>query len=149
MSNLVDNKKAFFNYEVKDKYEAGIELLGFEVKSLKDKRGNLSGAYVVIRGNEAFLIGLDIPPYQANNTPDSYDQRHPRRLLLTKKELRKLTELDNQKGLTLIPISLYNKGRNIKLEFAVAVGKKARDKRQTIKERESDREIHRTLKKMR
>lgn len=149
MSILVDNKKAFFNYEIKDKYEAGVELLGFEVKSLKNKRGNLSGSYVVIRGKEAFLIGLDIPPYQANNTPDSYDQRRPRRLLLTKKELRKLEELESQKGLTLIPISLYNKGRNIKLEFAVASGKKARDKRQTIQKREADRDIHRTLKKMR
>lgn len=149
MAILVDNKKAFFNYEIKDKYEAGIELFGFEVKSLKDKRGNLSGAYVVIRGGEAFLIGLDIPPYQANNTPESYDQHRPRRLLLTKKELRKLTDLEKQKGLTLIPISLYNKGRNIKLEFAVAQGKKARDKRQTIQKREADRDIHRTLKKMR
>lgn len=149
MSILVDNKKAFFNYEIKDKYEAGVELLGFEVKSLKNKRGNLSGSYVVIRGKEAFLIGLDIPPYQANNTPDSYDQRRPRRLLLTKKELRGLEELEKQKGLTLIPISLYNKGRNIKLEFAVASGKKARDKRQTIQKREADRDIHRTLKKMR
>lgn len=149
MTILVDNKKATFSYEVQDKYEAGIELLGFEVKSLKNKRGNLSGSYIVIRGGEAFLIGLDIPPYQANNTPDDYDQMRPRKLLLTKKELRKLTEIENEKGLTLVPISLYNKDRNVKLNFAVGRGKKTRDKRQTIKNREADREIHRTLKKLR
>lgn len=149
MAILVDNKKASFSYELQDKYEAGIELLGFEVKSLKNKRGNLSGSYIVIRGNEAFLIGLDIPPYQANNTPDNYDQIRPRKLLLTKKELRELAEMDNQKGLTLVPISLYNKGRNVKLNFAVGRGKKTRDKRETIKNREAKRDIERSLKKLR
>jgi len=149
MAVLVDNRKASFSYELQEKYEAGVELVGFEVKSLKEKRGNLSGSYVVIRGKEAFLIGLDIPPYQANNTPDTYNQLRPRKLLLTKKELRELTEIDNQKGLTLVPISLYNKGRNIKLEFAVGRGKKTRDKRQTIKTREANREMQRTLKKLR
>lgn len=149
MTFLVENRKATFNYEIKDKYEAGIELLGQEVKSLKDHRGNLAGSYVVIRGKEAFLIGLDIPPYQPNNTPEDYEQKRPRRLLLTKKELQKLTEIEKQRGLTLIPISLYNKGRNIKLEFAVARGKKKSDKRQAIKEREADIEIERTLKKQR
>ena len=149
MATLVDNRKATFNYDIQDKYEAGIELFGFEVKSLKDKRGNLSGSYIIIRGSEAFLVGLDIPPYQANNTPDDYDQMRNRKLLLTKKELEKLTEIENEKGLTLVPISLYNKGKIIKLEFAVGRGKKSRDKRQTIKSREADREIHRTLKKLR
>ncbi|MFW5887638.1 MAG: SsrA-binding protein SmpB [Bacteriovoracia bacterium] len=149
MATLVDNRKATFSYEVQDKYEAGIELFGFEVKSLKNKRGNLSGSYIVIRGGEAFLIGLDIPPYQANNMPDDYDQMRPRKLLLTKKELDELADLENEKGLTLVPISLYNKGRVIKLEFAVGRGKKTRDKRETIKRREADREIHRTLKKLR
>lgn len=149
MATLVDNRKATFSYELQDKYEAGIELLGFEVKSLKEKRGNLSGSYIIIRGNEAFLVGLDIPPYQANNTPDDYVQDRPRKLLLTRKELKELAEIENEKGLTLVPISLYNKGRNVKLNFAVGRGKKTRDKRQTIKNREADREIHRTLKKLR
>lgn len=149
MAILVENKKATFSYEVMDKYQAGIELLGHEVKSLKDKRGNLSGSYIVIRGGEAFLIGLDIPPYQANNTSENYDQMRPRRLLLTKKELQNLVEIENQKGLTLIPISLYNIEKNVKVEFAVGRGKKTRDKRETIKRREADREIHRTLKKLR
>lgn len=149
MSALIDNRKASFNYELKDKYEAGVELIGHEVKALKSGRGNLTGSYVAIRGGEAFLIGLEIPEYQAGNTPDKYDPKRVRRLLLSKKELLKLTDIENQKGLTLIPISLYNKGRVIKLEFAVGVGKKKHDKRQSIKERESNRDIERTLKNRR
>ena len=140
------NKKATFNYEVLDKYEGGLSLLGYEVKSVKNKQANLEGSYVVIRGNELFLVNANIPPYQVNNTPESYDPMRPRKVLITKKELKKLLDSEKQKGLTLIPISLYNKGRNIKLEFALAKGKKKFDKRETIKKRESDRDIRRTLK---
>lgn len=149
MSVLIENKKAGFNYELEDKYEAGIELIGVEVKALKNNRGNFEGSYVGIRGGEAFLINMEIPPYQAKNTPEKYDPKRARKLLLTKKELKKLADLDGRKGLTLIPISLYNKGSNIKLSFAVGVGKKKSDKRQTIKEREAKIEIERTLKKKR
>jgi SsrA-binding protein len=149
MSILIDNRKATFNYELKDKYEAGIELVGHEVKALKSGRGNLTGSYVSIRGGEAFLVGLEIPEYQVGNTPDGYDPKRIKRLLLSKKELAKLTDIENQKGLTLIPITLYNKGRVIKCEFAVGVGKKKHDKRQSIKERETNREIERTLKNRR
>lgn len=146
---LVQNKKATFNYEVQDKYEAGIELFGFEVKSIQDKRGKLDGSYVSIRGNEAFLIGAEIPPYQIKNTPTDYEPARARKLLLTKKELLKLINLEKQRGLTLIPISLYNKGRKIKLEFAVGRGKKKSDKRQTIQTREANIEMERTLKNQR
>jgi SsrA-binding protein len=149
METLIHNKKAGFNYELGDKYDAGISLLGHEVKSLKNKRGNLSGSYVAIRGNEAFLIGLEIPAYQPNNLTNEYDPLRPRKLLLSKKEILKLSELDNERGLTLIPISVYNTGRNVKLSFAVGRGKKRSDKRQTIRQREDEREIHRTLKKQR
>ncbi len=149
MSILINNKKAKFNYEILDTYEAGIVLSGIEVKSLKSGQGNLVGSYVIIRGNEAFLVEAEIPGYQKTNTPDSFEPRRPRKLLLNKKELLKLIEQENQKGLTLIPLSLYNKGRNIKLSFAVARGKKTHDKRQTIRRREADREINRTLKKSR
>jgi SsrA-binding protein len=149
MSVLIDNRKAKFNYEILDKYEAGIELNGIEVKSLKNKRGNFIGSHITIRGGEAFLLGAEIPAYQANNTPDNYDPNRARRLLLSKKEIVKLAELENNRGLTLVPISLYNKGRNIKVEFAVAKGKKSKDKRQTIAKREADRDIHRTLKNLR
>jgi SsrA-binding protein len=149
MANLINNKTAKFNYEVQDEYEAGIELFGFEVKSLQNGRGTLLGSHVAIRGGEAFLLGCEIPPHQPANAPEDYDPKRARKLLLTKKELLKLAELDNEKGLTLIPISMYNKGRNIKISFAVARGKKLRDKRQTIKQREADRDIHRSLKKLR
>ncbi len=147
--SLIQNKKATFNYEVQDKFEAGIELLGLEVKSINKKMGKLDGSYISIRGGEAFLIGCEIPPYQASNTPTDYDPARVRKLLLTKKELLKLAELDNQKGLTLVPISLYNKGRKIKMEFAVAKGKKKSDKRQTIQTREANIEMERTLKNQR
>lgn len=144
-----ENKKATFNYEVLDTYEAGISLLGFEVKSIRDKKVSLEGSYVVIRGNEAFLVNSSIQPYQIKNTPKDYDPERPRKLLLTKKELDKLSNLDKKSGLTLIPISLYNKNNNIKLEFALARGKKKSDKRETIKKREANRDIERTLKNQR
>ncbi|MEI6553124.1 MAG: SsrA-binding protein SmpB [bacterium] len=146
MKTLVKNKKISFNYEITDKYNAGIELLGFEVKSIKEGRGNMEGSYIVIRGGEAFLIGLDLPPYQQKNTPENYDSKRNRRLLLNKKELDILAKREGEKGLTIVPISLYNNGRRIKLELGVAKGKKKIDKRQTIQKRESDIEIHRTLK---
>lgn len=149
MANLIDNKKARFNYELGDKYEAGISLLGHEVKSLKSGKGNFDGAYVGIRGSEAFLIGAEIPPYQPQNTPLDYEPRRTRKLLLSKKEIMKLSELDNARGLTLVPISVYNKGGNLKLSFAIGHGKKKSDKRQTIRRREDEREIHRTLKTQR
>jgi len=145
MSILVHNKKASFDYEIVDKFEAGIELLGLEVKSLKKKQGSLLGAYVIVRGNEAFLINANIPPYQPSNTPDSYDPYRNRKLLLTKKELANLIGLEKQKGLTIVPISIYTKGRKIKLELGIARGKKKYDKRESIKKRDADRDIRRTL----
>lgn len=143
------NKKATFNYEVLDKYEGGVSLLGIEVKSVKAKRANLEGSYIIIRGKEAFLINATIPPYQEKNTPDSYDPMRPRKILLTKKELEKLDDIDNKGGLTLVPVSLYNKSNKVKIEFAVARGKKKTDKRQSILKRDAEREIGRTLKKQR
>lgn len=147
MSTLIHNKKVSFNYEIIDKYEAGIELLGLEVKSLKKKQGSFLGAYVIVRGGEVFLINANIPPYQPSNTPDSYDPYRNRKLLLTKKEINDLIGSEKQRGLTIVPISMYTKGRKIKIEIGVARGKKKHDKRQQIKKRESDREIRRTLKK--
>lgn len=149
MANLIDNKKARFHYELSDKFEAGINLLGLEVKALKSGKGNFEGAYVSIRGGEAFLVGAEIQPYQPKNTPADYEPRRVRKLLLTKREIKKLIELENEKGLTLVPISVYNKGRNLKLSFMVGRGKKRADKRQTIRRREDEREMHRTLKKQR
>jgi|SRR3989344_4253107 len=143
---LIQNKKAYFNYEILEKIEAGIELLGFEVKSLKKGQGSLEGAHITIRGSEAFVIAMNIPPYQVNNTPTDYDPLRNRRLLLTKKELKNLEKEENQKGLTIVPLLVYNKGSKIKLEIAIVRGKKKYDKRETIKKRDTDREINRSLK---
>ena len=143
---LIQNKKAYFNYEILEKIEAGIELLGFEVKSLKGGQGSLEGSYVVIRGREAFVVNMQIPPYQPANTPKDYEPTRTRRLLVTKKEIERLSKEENQKGLTIVPISVYNKGRKLKLEIAVVRGKKKYDKRETIKKRDTEREMRRDLK---
>lgn len=143
---LIQNKKAYFNYEILEKMEAGIELLGFEVKSLKKGQGSLEGSHVTVRGNEVFVINMQIPPYQPTNTPKDYDPTQNRRLLLTKKEISRLSGEENQKGLTIVPLSVYNKGRKLKLEIAIVRGKKKYDKRETIKKRDVERDIRRTLK---
>lgn len=146
MPILVKNKKARFDYEILDTYEAGIELLGAEVKSLRAGKGKLEGAHVIVRGGEAFLVGASVAPYQPKNTRKDYDAERPRRLLLTRKELHELLGIESLKGLTLVPISLYTKGRNIKLELASVRGKKKADKRETIKERDTKRDIQRIMK---
>lgn len=144
--NLIENKKARLNYEFLEEFEAGIELFGFEVKALRSRRGNLEGARVLVRGGEAFLVGVTIPPYQAKNTPQSYDEVRPRRLLLTKKEIGELSGYEHQKGLTIIPVSVYNKGHKLKLRLAVVRGKKKYDKRQVLKSRDDKRAMERSLK---
>jgi len=146
MAPLLTHGKAHFLYEIMDRYEAGIELLGFEVKSIRAHQGSLLGAHVIIRGGEAYVIGMDIPPYQKKNTPNDYESLRTRRLLLTKTEIEKLAKGGETKGLTIIPISLYNKGSKIKVEIAIVRGKKAHDKRNVIKARDTDREMRRTLK---
>ncbi len=147
MTTLIDNRKAHFNYEVIEKYEAGIELLGFEVKSIKGGRAILAGSYGVVRGGEVYLMNMQIPPYQVGNTPIDYDPTRTRKLLLSKKQIKELVDMDNKKGLTLVPMSLYSKGRLIKVELAVVKGKKNYDKRETIKKRDTDREISREYKR--
>jgi SsrA-binding protein len=144
--SLIVNKKAHFNYEILEKYEAGIELLGSEVKSIRNKQGNIDSAYVIIRGGEVFLINADIPPYQIANKTGVHERIRNRKLLLNKKEVLKF-ETSDQKGLTVVPISLYSKGPKIKVEIAVVRGKKKFDKRESIKKRDLEREIGRTLKK--
>jgi len=144
--SLIDNKKAYFDYKILERLEAGIELFGFEVKSLRAGHGSLKGAHVVSDGKEAWLLNATISPYQPKNTPAGYEPTRTRRLLLAKKEIAKLAGTAKEKGLTLIPLSLYNKGRFLKVSVGIARGKKKYDKRDTIKKRESDREIARTLK---
>lgn len=144
---LIDNKKALFSYEVSEKFEAGIELFGHEVKAVRNGMGSLAGSYVLIRGGEAFLTGATISPYQQGNVEKNYDPGRVRRLLLSKGELGRLSGATTKEGLTLIPISMYNKGSRIKLEIALARGKKLRDKRATIQKRETDRDIERLMKR--
>ncbi len=147
MSSLVKNQRAHFDYEILEKWEAGIVLQGFEVKSLKTGRGaSLAGSHVSFEHGEAFLVGADIAPYQAGNTPSDYDSKRPRKLLLSKKELTKIAGLSTERGLTVIPLSLYNRGNKLKLELGLARGKKRYDKRESIKKREAKRHIDRVLK---
>lgn len=146
MTTFVSHKKARFNFDILEELEAGIELSGLEVKSIKKGQGSLIGAHVVVRGGEAFLVGATIPPYQINNTPKDYEPDRPRKLLLNKKELAHLAQTEEAKGLTAIPLSLYNKGRYIKLSIGVARGKKKHDKREDIKKRDTERDIARDLK---
>lgn len=146
MAVFATNKKTSFDYEVLEKFEAGIELLGNEVKSIRLGRAQLLGSFVLIRGGEAYITGLVIPPYQTNNTEATYIEDRTRKLLLSKKQIAGLQESLKNKGLTLIAISLYNKGTKIKIEIGLAKGKKKFDKRETIKKRDTDRELRRTLK---
>jgi len=143
---LANNKKVNLDYEILDKYEAGIKLKGFEAKAVRNKMMSLDGSYVTIRGGEAFLVNAHIAPYQPKNTPKDYDPETTRKLLLNKKELLKLAGEDKKKGLTILPISVYNKGRNIKVEIGIATGKKKHDKRQDLKKKQAKRESQRTLK---
>lgn len=141
--SLITNKKANFNYEITDKYSAGIELFGFEVKSVRKGQGSLDGSYVTIRGGEAFLINAFIPPFQEKNAPKDYDPNRTRKLLLTKKEILELGNIEKTKGLTIVPISVYNKGRVLKVDLGVGKGKKKFDKRETLKKEDTLRQTRR------
>jgi SsrA-binding protein len=143
MTTLVDNKKVHFNYEIGDTFEAGVELFGHEVKSLKKNQGSLDGSYMIVRGGEAYMINTFIPPYQENNTPDGYDPRRNRKLILNKKEIAELASIEGDRGLTIVPISIYSKGNLIKVKLGVARGKKKYDKRESIQKREVDRNVRR------
>jgi len=121
-------------------------LEGHEVKSVRHGRVKLDGSYVIIRGGEAFWVGGSISAYQMANTPKSYDPNRARKLLLSKKELVKLSRATEQERLTALPLSLYSKGRKIKVQVAIARGKKKADKRDSIKARDVKRDIDRTLK---
>ncbi len=145
MATFANNSKALFDYEIIERFTAGLELLGLEVKSIKDGKMNLRGAFIAIRGNEAYIVGAEIPAYQPKNAPQDYDTTRPRRLLITKDEVEKLKSVEQTKGLTIVPISVYNKGRFLKLDIGIARGKKKFDKRQTIKKRDVERDLKRTL----
>jgi len=152
MKVLSENKKAYFNYDIVEKFGAGISLIGQEVKSIKTKGVNLAGSYVAIKGHaesgkpEVFWIGTQISPYQPKNAPPDYNPERSRKLLLKKEEIKYLIGKVKEKGLTLIPLKLYTEKGKIKLEFGIAKGRKKTDKRELIRKRETDREIERELK---
>lgn len=147
MANLIEHKRAHFDYELLEQFEAGLQLFGTEVKSLRAHHGKLEGAHVTIRGGEAFLMNAEIPPFQAANAPGDYESKRNRRLLLNKKELAEIARAEETAGLTIVPLSVYNKGRVIKLRVAIARGKKKGDKRESIKKREALRDIAREVKR--
>jgi len=146
MAAFAENRKAFFDYEILEKFEAGLVLSGAEVKSIKNGRMNLAGSYVNFHNGELFLINAFIAPYQPKNQPADYDPTKSRKLLMRKKEIGFLAGKIKTKGLTLVPLKVYNKGRKIKLEIAICRGKKQYDKRSVIKKREAEREIERKIK---
>lgn len=140
------NRKARHDYSILDSLEAGIELLGSEVKALRDGKVNISDAYAVIENNEVILRNLHISEYKMANR-ENHDPLRPRRLLLHKREIRKLRQKTEQSGNTLIPLSIYFLGKRVKIELGLAVGRKKYDKRQAIAKADADKKIKNALKK--
>lgn len=149
MSQLVENKKARLRFEVLTTYEAGLELQGTEVKSLRARHGSLDGSRVVVRGAEAFIVGMTIPPFQVANAPKSYDPEAPRKLLLKRGEIAELLDAESKKGLTVVPLEVYNNKRYIKVRIAVVRGKNKADKREDMKRDEAKKEAAQALKRAR
>lgn len=143
---LIEYKKALLKFSPVETFSAGVELLGQEVKALRSKLGSLDGARVVIRGGEAYITGMTIPPYQPANMPKSYDPERPRRLLLTKKEIATLAVAEEKKGLTIVPLGVYSTGRLVKARIAIVRGKGKADRREDLKKRDAERETGRILK---
>jgi SsrA-binding protein len=142
-----DNRQARFRYEILETYEAGIELKGTEVKSIRAGKVNLRDGYALIRNGEAWLLNAHISPYESSSDYFNHDPRRTRRLLLHKKEIRKLIGKVEQEGLTLVPLKMYLKRGFVKLTIAVAKGKKLHDKRESLKERQDQREMSRAMKR--
>lgn len=147
MKILAENRRAFNDYQILEKIEAGLVLTGQEVKSIKAGRMNLIGSYVVLKDQEPYLIGAKVPPWQPANSPEDYNPQQSRKLLLHKSEIKRLIGKSRERGLTLIPLKVYTKNARIKLEFGIAKGKRKIDKRETIKRREAEREMKRALKR--
>jgi len=148
MTTFTENRKARFDFELLESFEAGIGLLGFEVKAVKSNKMSLEGSYIFPRKGELWLVGATIAPYQPKNTPKDYDQMRERKLLLKKDEINHLIGRFSTKGLTILPVRVYNKHNKVKVEIAIAKKRRAHDKRERIKERETGRTISRTLKEI-
>ena len=145
MTDYARNRKAFHDFNVEETYEAGIELTGPEVKSVRSGRANLKESYARVRDGEVFLVGAHISPYEnAHNIPQ-YPTRD-RKVLLHRSEIARLTGKSQEDGKTLIPLKLYSKNGNVKLQIAVASRKRQYDKRREIAKKTADREIERAMK---
>ncbi len=147
MAEYLRNKKATFNFELRDTYECGVELLGTEVKSVKHHHGSLTGSYVSVLGGELYLLGAHIPAWQEKNVAVDYDPYRSRKLLVNRKELEEIATASTTKGLTIIPVSLYGKGTLVKAQIAIARGKKNFDKRETLKKKAVTRDIERDVRR--
>lgn len=152
MQPFAENRRAKFDYEILDTYEAGIELLGTEVKSVKNGRMNLGGSYAVLRLGEArakhgrstseiWLVNADIPAYQPKNAPPDYDSKRSRRLLLKQSEIKELTGKLHEKGLSLLPLKAYPKHGFVKIELGLGKSRKKSDKRELLKKRAVQKEM--------
>lgn len=147
MAVFAENRKAYFDYEILETFEAGLVLSGAEVKSIRGGRMNLIGSYANFHNGELYLVGASIAPYQPKNQPADYDPARSRKILLKKSEINYLTGKIKERNLTLVPIKVYNKGQRIKVEIGLARGKKQYDKREAISRRETKRDIERKIKK--
>ena len=145
---IAENRRARYEYELLDRFEAGIVLQGTEVKSLRDGRVSLAGAWADVRDGELWLLGADIAVYEAG-THANHEPTRPRKLLLHRGEIDSMIGKVTQRGLTLVPLRLYFKGGRVKLELAVARGKSVVDKRRDIASRDAKREIERAFKQRR
>lgn len=144
-ANICDNRRAGFDYEFLEKFEAGLELTGWEVKALRQSRGQIAGAYVKHLGAELFLVGARIDA-QSGNQQDTYDSARNRKLLLHKKEINKIKAAIQTKGLSCVPINLHWKNQLVKCQIALARGKKTHDKRESIKKKDMQRDADRSIK---
>jgi len=143
---LSDNRKARFLYDILETYEAGLQLMGTEVKSIRAGKVNLQDGYALIRNGEAWLINVHISPYTSSSQYFNHDPRRTRKLLLHRQEIRKLIGKVEQQGLTLVPLKLYLKRGLVKVSIGLAKGKKLHDKREDLKRRQDQREIQRAMK---
>jgi SsrA-binding protein len=146
MAILATNKRAHFDYEIKETIEAGLVLKGYEVKSIKTGHVSLRESFVTVKGSELYLTNAHIPLYKHAGIVPNYDPTEPRKLLIKKAEAKHLIGKARVQGLTLVPVKLYTKRRFIKLQFGIGKGKKEYDKREKIKKRDDKRKIDRTMK---
>lgn len=144
---ISDNRQARYLYEILETFEAGIELTGTEVKSIRAGKVNLRDGYGLIRNGEAWLINVHISPYQASGQYFNHDPRRTRKLLLHRREISKLVGKLEQQGLTLVPLKMYFKGSWVKVSLGLGRGKKLHDKRETLKRRQDQREMERAMKR--